>query len=163
MTTRGKIGLIELLDGIVDLPHEATPASPAAGHLRVYAKSDNLLYRKTSAGVESLIGATPPAGVTCTVTDGAPLPMGGAADRDTMVLYLTEDSIVTGFDEPDDDTDVAEVWIYNPVDSGYSLTINDESDTVSNVVTGLGAAYTLGPGQSVKARWGVGDQLWYLL
>lgn len=39
-----------------DLKTVATPASPAAGYLRVYPKSDGNIYKKTSVGVESQVG-----------------------------------------------------------------------------------------------------------
>jgi hypothetical protein len=39
-----------------DLAHIASPSSPSAGYLRVYAKNDNKLYSKTPAGLESVIG-----------------------------------------------------------------------------------------------------------
>ena len=35
----------------------ATPANPAAGYLKVYAKSDNKLYYLDSTGVEQAVGA----------------------------------------------------------------------------------------------------------
>jgi hypothetical protein len=38
-----------------DLTHIATPSSPSAGTLRLYAKSDNTLYVKTSGGTETAI------------------------------------------------------------------------------------------------------------
>lgn len=43
--------------GYTDLSEIATPgSSPAATNLRIYAKSDDNLYKKNSAGVEALIG-----------------------------------------------------------------------------------------------------------
>lgn len=106
-------------------------------------------------------GATPPAEVTISVTGGAPLPMATVADRDLGLLYLTADETVTGIDEPDDNTAVMDVWLYNG--TAYSLTINDHSDGISNVVTSLGASYVLGPEQSVLARWSPNLSLWVLL
>jgi hypothetical protein len=43
--------------GCTDHSEIATPSSPAAGSLRIYAKSDGNVYKKTSAGVESQIGS----------------------------------------------------------------------------------------------------------
>jgi hypothetical protein len=43
--------------GYTDLLEIASPTSPAAGYLRTYAKSDNNLYTKTSAGVETKVGS----------------------------------------------------------------------------------------------------------
>lgn len=40
----------------IDEPHVTTPGNPAAGYTRVYRKSDNQKYKKTSAGVESADG-----------------------------------------------------------------------------------------------------------
>lgn len=40
-----------------DLTEIATPATPSAGLLRIYAKSDDKLYSKNSSGVESQVGA----------------------------------------------------------------------------------------------------------
>ena len=39
-----------------DLDHTTTPANPPAGNLRIYAKSDNLLYKLTPAGAETGVG-----------------------------------------------------------------------------------------------------------
>src|SRR3989338_1031164 len=39
-----------------DLDHTTTPANPPAANLRIYAKSDNLIYKLTPAGAESLVG-----------------------------------------------------------------------------------------------------------
>lgn len=44
------------LNGYADLKHIAAPASPSAGAIRVYAKSDNLLYIKNSSGAETAVG-----------------------------------------------------------------------------------------------------------
>lgn len=41
----------------ITLPHIATPAAPASGNIKVYAKSDDKLYKQTSGGVETEIGA----------------------------------------------------------------------------------------------------------
>lgn len=44
-------------------PHISTPTNPASGYIRVYAKSDDKLYKLTSAGVETEItGGTGPGG-----------------------------------------------------------------------------------------------------
>lgn len=48
----------------LDEPHVTTPGNPSAGYTRVYRKSDNQKYKKTSAGVE-----TPDGGVDI---DGLP-------------------------------------------------------------------------------------------
>lgn len=39
----------------VDFTEAAAPATPAAGDVRLYAKSDGLLYSKDDAGVETLV------------------------------------------------------------------------------------------------------------
>ena len=48
--------MTSLLD--LDLTHIVTPANPAAGFSKLYFKSDNILYQKTSAGVESAVGVS---------------------------------------------------------------------------------------------------------
>lgn len=50
-----------------DLTHIATPANPAAGTLRFYAKADNKIYKLTSAGVESEVAGSAAATATPTV------------------------------------------------------------------------------------------------
>jgi len=40
-----------------DLTHVSTPANPASGKLRFYAKADNKLYVKDSTGTESVVGS----------------------------------------------------------------------------------------------------------
>ena len=46
----------------IDLDEGAAPASPAASKVRVYAKSDGLVYSKDDAGVETLMSSGPAAG-----------------------------------------------------------------------------------------------------
>jgi hypothetical protein len=46
-----------VLSSYADLTQVATPASPAAGKDRLYFKSDDNLYRLTSAGIEQQIGS----------------------------------------------------------------------------------------------------------
>lgn len=46
-----------IIGSFFDSPHAATPASPSAGTLRIYSKSDDRLYRITSGGVEQPIGS----------------------------------------------------------------------------------------------------------
>ena len=46
-----------LVDNFQAFNHEAAPAQAAAGTIRVYAKSDNKLYKIDSSGVESEIGS----------------------------------------------------------------------------------------------------------
>jgi hypothetical protein len=49
-------------NGPVALTHQASPANPAAGTLAVFAKTDNKLYTRTSAGVEAELGSEGGAG-----------------------------------------------------------------------------------------------------
>jgi len=44
--------------GVVDLREIAAPAAPPAGHARLYAKADGLLYSKDDAGVETALGSS---------------------------------------------------------------------------------------------------------
>lgn len=46
--------------GYHDVPIIATPSNPAGTHVRFYAKSDNRLYSKNTAGVESIVGGAIP-------------------------------------------------------------------------------------------------------
>lgn len=43
------------LGGAVDMAQISTPATPAAGRVKVYPKADGLFYKKNSAGVESAL------------------------------------------------------------------------------------------------------------
>lgn len=45
------------VDDYVDVNEEASPATPASGKVRVYAKTDKKLYKKDSNGTETEIGA----------------------------------------------------------------------------------------------------------
>jgi hypothetical protein len=47
----------QVIADYLDFTHIATPATPSAATLRVYAKADNNLYAKTPAGVEIPIGS----------------------------------------------------------------------------------------------------------
>lgn len=44
------------MTGPIGFTHQASPANPAAGVLSVFAKNDNKVYTRTSAGVETEIG-----------------------------------------------------------------------------------------------------------
>ena len=58
VTTTGNIGGTNaLITGYEELTAIATPSTPAAGKVRVYAKSDSKLYRLDDAGNESSIGS----------------------------------------------------------------------------------------------------------
>lgn len=160
----GKLTVTGLIDptGLVLTEQAATPWTPAAGYGALYVKdtSPTSLIFVDSAGNETTLGRKP-VEVNVTVVGGAPFPMAGVADRDTANVVISADEAVAGFDDPDDATNVMDVWLYNG--TAYSLTINDHSDGISNVITGLGAAYVLGPEQSVQARWSVDLNEWILL
>lgn len=60
--TRGSINLTApavKLSGYLDEAQQSTPANPAAGRNRLYFKNDDILYKLTSAGVESQVGGSP--------------------------------------------------------------------------------------------------------
>jgi hypothetical protein len=70
------IGLMAKIQDI-DIPHlefaeAAAPSTPASGIVRIYAKSDGLLYSKDDAGSESPVSgagsATPPDGYSSVIT-----------------------------------------------------------------------------------------------
>lgn len=48
-----------------------TPSNPPAGFNKVYAKTDNKLYRLTSTGIESPIGGGPSLGVNSVIRTNA--------------------------------------------------------------------------------------------
>lgn len=76
-----------------DLDHTTTPANPPAGNLRIYAKSDNLIYKLTPAGAESLVGGgtrviyVPASAMESPATNGA---ADGTTDG-TNLIYRTKD------------------------------------------------------------------------
>lgn len=45
------------VDGYVDIDEEASPSSPSAGKVRLFAKTDKLLWTKNSTGVETPVGS----------------------------------------------------------------------------------------------------------
>ena len=55
-TVPGPSGVVDNTSGI-NFQEIATPANPSASYLKVYAKSDDKVYKLTSGGVESEIGA----------------------------------------------------------------------------------------------------------
>lgn len=58
VTTTGNVGGTNaLITGYEELTGIATPSSPAAGKIRVYAKTDNKLYKLDSAGNEAAVGS----------------------------------------------------------------------------------------------------------
>jgi len=52
----------QIIDNGATFLHETTPATPAAGRVRVYPKSDNSLYVLDSSGVETIVGSGSGAG-----------------------------------------------------------------------------------------------------
>jgi hypothetical protein len=56
--------------------HVATPSPPPAGSLKLYPKSDNVLYKLTSTGVESAVGVIPDPLVVNNATVNQALTMG---------------------------------------------------------------------------------------
>ena len=88
----------------------------------------------------------------------------GAADLRAVsqaVCVLSGDATLTGITEPDDTALVVEKVILNT--SAYNYTINDWSDTVSNVLTGVGGPLTLGPGQACLLRWSPAVELYVIV
>lgn len=59
-----------VLDASAQLASISTPAAPASGKVKLYAKSDNKLYTQTSGGVESPVGAGAGANFTNFLTNG---------------------------------------------------------------------------------------------
>jgi hypothetical protein len=43
-------------DTYADFKEIASPATPSAGYVRVYPKSDSLMYQKDDTGLETLLG-----------------------------------------------------------------------------------------------------------
>ncbi len=54
----GTIPASENVFPLVELAEVAAPATPATGQVRLYAKSDGLLYSKDDAGTETAVGVT---------------------------------------------------------------------------------------------------------
>lgn len=72
----------------------SVPASPAAGQMALYFKNDNLLYAKTPAGAEALVGGVPAAGsVTNTMLSAVSSP--SFKGRVTAATGTVEDLTVT--------------------------------------------------------------------
>jgi len=82
------------LTSFTDFTQIATPANPTALHDRLYFKSDDKLYKKTSAGVESEVGgAGTPAGADTQIQFNDAGAFGGDADfiwnKTTNLLTIT--------------------------------------------------------------------------
>jgi hypothetical protein len=56
-TLTNKTLVSAVVDAYVDINEETTPATPSAGAVRLYAKSDKYLYTKDSNGVEQQVGS----------------------------------------------------------------------------------------------------------
>ena len=52
MTTRATHGLVDLIDGYLQVPEVTAPGTPGSAKVRIYAKSDGHLYIKDDAGTE---------------------------------------------------------------------------------------------------------------
>lgn len=88
----------------------------------------------------------------------------GGADLSAVsqaACVLSADATLTTITEPADPTKPVEKVILNT--SAYVLTINDWTDTVSTVLTGVGGPYTLGPGQACLLRWSPGVSLYVIV
>ena len=56
----------------IDFTEGAAPATPSAAEVRIYAKSDGLMYSKDDAGVEKLMSSGPASGAGLTWTAVSP-------------------------------------------------------------------------------------------
>lgn len=84
-STTGKLGqnsTITIDDtGAVTVPEMAAPATPAAGKVSFYAKSDGLLYSKDDAGTETVVTGGGGSGSSPTTTRGDLIRRGASADE----------------------------------------------------------------------------------
>jgi hypothetical protein len=92
-----------VIDNFAALNHETTPFAAAAGTVRVYAKSDNKLYKMDSTGAEAAVGsgsgsggvnylvdwydATKPVGTVSTVAANGNIVVSGSAPAVTSAWY----------------------------------------------------------------------------
>jgi hypothetical protein len=77
--------LTPVIDDYMDVNEESAPATPSAGKVRVYAKTDKQLYTKDSAGVETpLAGGVVGSGIK--VVSGAPYTITDTDGYDTFLV-----------------------------------------------------------------------------
>jgi hypothetical protein len=82
---------IHTINGTTSIKHEVTPANPSTGYLGFYAKSDNAVYTKTSAGTEKKIayqgegiGFNPVGSIVAiasNITNSFPIPSSGTVSQ----------------------------------------------------------------------------------
>lgn len=61
-----------VVDTFVDVAEAAAPGTPAAAHVRFYAKADGLLYQKDDAGTETVLAGGAGGALTVQEIDGTP-------------------------------------------------------------------------------------------
>jgi hypothetical protein len=85
----------------VDLPYleyaeAAAPGTPASGIVRIYAKSDGLLYSKDDAGTETLVSGGAATGILATLLDAkGDLIVASAADTAARLAVGTDGHVLT--------------------------------------------------------------------
>ena len=68
-TLTNKTIVTPVIDDYLDINEESAPGTPAAGKVRVYAKTDKKIYRKDSTGVEQEVGSGSGTGVASFFSD----------------------------------------------------------------------------------------------
>jgi hypothetical protein len=85
------------LAGAVDLVHQASPGNPASGRTKLYAKTGDKLYYRTSSGTERLVEP----GVLVAFSRSGSLSVGGGTHRiyndtgDTLTIKAVRASVGT--------------------------------------------------------------------
>lgn len=112
-------------DAYIDFAHSAVTDDPDSGDLRMYAKDDDLLYTRTSAGVETVIGSGTGGG-------GGVAPYGYMNGQIPDITYVTQNVYVpfigltevldgNGVTFLNDDTEGDKLVV--PSDGAYSLSV----------------------------------------
>lgn len=74
------------------LKHISTPSNPSAGYIKIYAKSDDFLYKKTSAGVETVIGSGGGGGGALEWVEQANSPIANISNNLRVYEFIDEES-----------------------------------------------------------------------
>lgn len=97
----------------VDFDEAAAPATPAAGDVRLYAKTDGLLYSKDDAGAETLVS-----GGTAGSTDLSGKELDYVQRTSDLALTATTEgtaqTVVTGASVAYDGSTIIEIEFYSP-------------------------------------------------
>lgn len=124
MTTRATHGLVDLIDGYLQVSEVTAPGTPASAKVRIYAKSDGLMYSKDDGGVETALGGGGGSSVrTVSVQFGGP--GGSISASDTVWVRVPYTGTITKVSLLADATGSIVIDVWKDTYANYPPTVAD--------------------------------------